>query len=295
MLTREQWEARKKYIGGSDAAAVLGLSRPQWGTLLSVWAEKTGRVPYEEAQTLQQWYGTELEPIVAKRFTIETGKKVRPNNNKVTFHRKYPFIGCQTDYWLDGEDAILECKTVTAFKADEWSNEEIPTEYLIQAYHMIACTNIPLVYVAVLIGNHKFEIREVKRDKHIIDNLIAKEVSFWEKYVVTGEMPAEISYGDTDLLYRLFPMPEPEPEIELPDEVNVLCEDLEAMKQDRSSLEGRIGQQQNKIKAMLKDALRGSTGLWQVTWSLVEKPEHIVKATSYRQLRTKKIKEEGEK
>jgi predicted phage-related endonuclease len=90
-------------------------------------------------------------------------------------------------------------------------------------------------------------------------------------------------------------MPEPEPEIELPDEVNVMCEDLEAMKQDRSSLEGRIGQQQNKIKAMLKDALRGSTGLWQVTWSLVEKPEHIVKATSYRQLRTKKIKEEGEK
>jgi predicted phage-related endonuclease len=42
--TREEWLARRTgYIGGSDAAAALGLS--PWKTNVDLWEEKTGRKP----------------------------------------------------------------------------------------------------------------------------------------------------------------------------------------------------------------------------------------------------------
>lgn len=48
---------RTKSIGSSDAAGVLGLSR--WDTVLSIWAEKTGRVvPDDISQNLAVKYGS---------------------------------------------------------------------------------------------------------------------------------------------------------------------------------------------------------------------------------------------
>ena len=41
MATKDVKENRHLYIGGSDIAKVMGLSR--WGTPLSLWAEKTGK------------------------------------------------------------------------------------------------------------------------------------------------------------------------------------------------------------------------------------------------------------
>ena len=37
---------RSEYIGGSDIASVMGLSR--WKTPLQLWAEKTGNIPQED-------------------------------------------------------------------------------------------------------------------------------------------------------------------------------------------------------------------------------------------------------
>ena len=43
-MSREEWlEKRKGSIGGSDAAAILGISR--FATPYTVWADKTGRLP----------------------------------------------------------------------------------------------------------------------------------------------------------------------------------------------------------------------------------------------------------
>ena len=42
--TREEWKAlRKNYIGGSDAASVVGLN--PFSSPYALWAEKTGKTP----------------------------------------------------------------------------------------------------------------------------------------------------------------------------------------------------------------------------------------------------------
>ena len=61
-ITHEQWlAARRKGVGGSDSAAVCGLSR--YSSPLEVWLQKTGRKPATPDNEAMQW-GRLLEPIV---------------------------------------------------------------------------------------------------------------------------------------------------------------------------------------------------------------------------------------
>ena len=74
-MDRNEWlEYRKRGIGGSDAAAVAGLN--PWKSPMAVWLEKTGRVEPEEPGEAAYW-GTVLEDVVAKEFSLRTGIKVR--------------------------------------------------------------------------------------------------------------------------------------------------------------------------------------------------------------------------
>ena len=65
---------RHDTIGGSDAAAIVGLSR--YGSQYSVFMDKTGRLPDKpDNEAMRQ--GRDLEEYVSQRFEEETGKKVR--------------------------------------------------------------------------------------------------------------------------------------------------------------------------------------------------------------------------
>ena len=58
-MSREEWlERRRKTIGGSDAAGIVGLSK--WASPFSVWADKTGRAA-EKADTEAMRQGRDME------------------------------------------------------------------------------------------------------------------------------------------------------------------------------------------------------------------------------------------
>ena len=70
---REEWKAlRKKYIGGSDAAAIVGMS--PFCSQYALWAEKTGKIPAFEGNLATE-VGSYLEEFVAKKFEKESGLK----------------------------------------------------------------------------------------------------------------------------------------------------------------------------------------------------------------------------
>ena len=267
MLTKQELVERKKYIGASEAAGVLGLSR--WQTPLSVWADKTGKVEKPQEEKLYQWLGTEMEEIVAKRFTLETGKKVHCVSEAFV-HKQYPFLRAHIDRKVEGENAILQCKTATAYKAKEWCGEDVPHEYIVQELHELACSRYDRAYIAVLIGNQDFKIKIVERDEKLIADLIKKEVYFWNTFIMPDVMPVQITKDDADTLYSLFPREEPGTEIELTDDANRLVESLQALKQDAKVLGGQIEKTENEIRAMLKDCETGKSDLWAVTWKAQE-------------------------
>jgi len=254
---------RSQFIGGSDAAAVVGMSR--WSTPLHVWAEKTGQIETHQLDSEAAELGTYLEEYVARRFTKETGKKVH-RVNETRFHPKYPFLGANIDRRVVGEEAILECKTTSAWKAKEWDGEEIPHEYIIQVTHYLAVTGAKKAYIAVLIGNQDFKWKTIERDEKLIQNIISREVEFWNKFVVPKVMPTTVSKNDSDTLYQLFPVASPESTVDLGDEGARLIESRNALYQDAITLEGHIAEVENSLKAMIKDNESGMAGKWKVYW-----------------------------
>ncbi|TXH47446.1 MAG: hypothetical protein E6Q97_27045 [Desulfurellales bacterium] len=255
---------RTKYLGGSDAAACLGLSR--WKSPLAVWALKTGTIsPEDISEQLPVKLGVRLEEAVAELFEEQTGKVVNRVNRTIT-HPKYDFLRANIDRKVLKEDAILECKTTSAWKAKEWDGEEVPREYVIQALHYLAVTGAAKCYVAVLIGNQDFKIKTVERDEKIIADLIRREVYFWNEFVLKN-VPPSASASDKDTLSQLFPQADESKTIELDHEASAILDTLEGMNKDAASLEKQIMEQENLLRQKLGDAETGLARGWKVRWS----------------------------
>jgi putative phage-type endonuclease len=274
---------RHSFLGSSDAAAVLGLSR--WSTPLQVWAEKTGQIETKDiSDKLAVRLGVALEQTVADLFMEETEKRVfKVSENQV--HPNYPFITCQIDRRVVGEDALLECKTASSWKAREWEGDEIPQEYIIQVMHQLAVTGKAYGYIAVLIGNQDFKWKRIDRDEKAIKEIVSREVSFWNNYIVPNVMPGVISCQDSDTLYQLFEKAVPDSVLAMGDEVNQIVEDIKNLERDADGLKGSIEQKKNVLKSMLGDNECGVSSQFKITWKNRHRKEYTVKPCDYRELR----------
>jgi len=197
-ITDAQLRERRNWIGGSDAAKIMGLSK--WGTPLSVWASKV--MPEEDQETSEaaEW-GNKLESLIISEFTERTGEAVHTTDTVV--HPEYPFIRANLD-GLVGEDAILEAKTTNQYKSGEWKDDSIPADYIVQCQYYLGVTGRKLAHLCVLIGGQKFVHKTIERDEVLIGSIISNCVSFWNKFVLTKQMPMA-GEDDADLLERMYP------------------------------------------------------------------------------------------
>lgn len=173
----EEWLAlRSRYIGGSDAAAVVNLN--PYSSPYSLWAEKTGKVPGFDGNLATE-VGAFLEEFVAKKFEEETGKKVRKANQSF-LNSQYPFAIANIDREIVGEDAGLEIKTTDSMNLKRFKGGEYPANYYAQMVHYLAVTGKQRWYLAVLIGNKEFKWFVLDRDEAEINALMNAEADFWE-------------------------------------------------------------------------------------------------------------------
>lgn len=153
-MSHEEWlAARRKGIGGSDAAAIAGLNK--WKSPVAVYLEKIGQAPEENVSSEAAYWGTVLEDVVAQEFSKRTGLKVR-RRNAILQHPEHSFMLANVDRLIVGEKAGLECKTASEYLKEEWKDDEVPAQYLIQCQHYMAVTGYDAWWIAVLIGGNKF-------------------------------------------------------------------------------------------------------------------------------------------
>ena len=289
-MVQDIFKNRHTYIGASEAAAVLGVSL--YKSPVEVWAEKTQLIERPKVDSIAADLGIELEDYVARRYMRETGRKVQKVSEPYT-HGKYPFLKAHIDRKIVGEKGIVQCKTCSAWKSKDWEGEDIPADYIIQEYHELACSDYEYADVAVLIGNQDFKIKRITRDEAVINDIIQKEVSFWNNFVIPKVMPTMIKPKDGDILYKLFPVAKVGEIIELSDVVNAQLESLDALKQDYAVVGKEISRAKNKLKALIKSNEIGTTGTWEIFWRNVVKKPYEVKEQKFRQLTYRKIKREG--
>jgi putative phage-type endonuclease len=267
-MDRELWlQYRRKGLGGSDAAAIAGLSK--WKSPVAVYLEKIGQTPLEENQSEAAHFGTILEDVVAQEFTRRTGQKVK-RRNAILQHPEYPFMLANVDRLIIGEKTGLECKTASEYLKGEWEGEEIPAPYLLQCQHYMAVTGYSAWWIAVLIGGNKFVHKKVERDEEIIQYLIQLESDFWNNHVIPQVPPmVDGSEASTELLKKMYPVGEPESETELPLEADELIEQLEQAKQDEKAAAELVTELENRLKAMLGEHETGLASSHIVTWKTV--------------------------
>ncbi|AXV87905.1 endonuclease [Ralstonia solanacearum] len=206
-LSRADWlEVRKTGIGGSDAAAAVGLN--PYKSRLELWMEKTGRHaelpkpdPNDTAEPV--YWGTLLEPIVAAAYTQQTGHRVR-KVNAVLRHPAIHFMLANLDREVIGvpDVQILECKTAGLFGARHWQ-DGVPEYVQIQVQHQLAVTGKDAADVAVLLCGQQLAVYRIERDDELIAGLIPLEAEFW-RYVQTDTPPPGDGSESADRALRVL-------------------------------------------------------------------------------------------
>lgn len=208
-LSRADWlEVRRTGIGGSDAAAAVGLN--PYKSQLELWLEKTGRhadlpKPDPNDTTEPIYWGTLLEPIVAAAYTQQTGHRVR-KVNAVLRHPSIPFMLANLDREVVGvpDVHILECKTAGEFGTRHW-RDGVPEYVTLQVQHQLAVTGKSAADVAVLLCGQQLAVYRIERDDELIARLIQLEAEFW-RYVETDTPPPGDGSESADRALRcLYP------------------------------------------------------------------------------------------
>lgn len=256
-----EWLAlRSTYIGGSDAAAVMGLN--PFSSPYALWAEKTGQIPCF-AGNLATEVGTFLEEFVAQKFAAETGKKVRKCKQSF-FNTDYPFAIANIDREIVGEDAGLEIKTTSELNMKKFKGGEYPANYYCQCVHYMAMTGKQRWYLAVLIGNRDFRWFTIERDEAEIAALMGAEADFWE--LVKNRTPpvADGSRATTDAIKTIF-AESSEDTVDLTLKLPALLQYIDLGKQI-AELETLRDEAANRIKSFMGDAGGGECDGYRVSW-----------------------------
>lgn len=259
---------RRTYLGGSDCAAILGVS--PWATPLDVFLEKTGQKVKTVDLAREKLFrrGKRLEPVVVDMLIEDEGVKVTKRSTPAAPNRyldaEHDFLAAEIDFeWevtpevadkydlpehLVGTIQNGEVKTVHPFAAagkfgDE-STDEIPIEYGAQAAHGLMVTRRELTMFAVLTGADNLTLYFFHRDADTERGIRAKELAFWAR-VQRREAPAPHDLPDIYQLFGIVPAIRVEASIEIGDLVHQL-NDLRAAErvaaQGQEEVKFRIGE-----------------------------------------------------
>ncbi|MGP4041927.1 YqaJ viral recombinase family nuclease [Gracilibacillus sp. D59] len=268
-MTHEEWlSERTKGIGGSDAATVLGLNK--YKTPFELWLEKTGQSDVQEPEAEAAYFGNVLEDLVAKEFERRSGKKVRRNNFMMQ-HPDHDFILANIDRKIVSEQALLECKTASAFLQKDWENDEIPESYLVQIQHYLGVTGYEKAYVAVLIGGQRFVWKEIERDDELIQMIFHAEVHFWNHHVLKNNPPVlDGSSAAEKFLNERYKKSDSAKTVDLSYEYSEKIQHLNEIKESIKQLNEQKKQIENLIKNELQEAEQGFVKNYQVTWKAIK-------------------------
>ena len=262
---------RTKFIGGSDAAAILGVS--PWKSPFRLYQEKTGAFVEEITPSKKRIFdrGHRWEPVIVEMLVDELqdrGHDVQLiARNARYLDRDLPYLACELDLELlvDGEECNAEMKTVHPFAAKDWGEQdtdEIPIYYAAQGMHGLMVKPRRRCIFAALIGADDLRVHQIERDEETIAAIRAKEVEFWRRVQERDAPPPETS-DDVKWLYAKGAGIVMEADDDLLAQVNHLAE----LKADAKRIESAEEVTATRIKCAMGHA---STLIYQgktiVTW-----------------------------
>lgn len=258
---------RRSGIGGSDAAAIAGVS--PYKTAYQVYCEKRGEIdgdPENEAMHC----GKLIEPVLVDEYQRLTGHKVV----RSVFQKSPDFEWMFAN--LDGlvfngdptPHCILECKNVGHYSAAQWGepgSNQIPEIYFTQIQHYLAVMGVDYADVMALLGGNKIGQYRVNRDNEFIEYLVKIEADFWRR--VESGIPPDIDGSDAakKVLSKRFPT-DSGAKIEASEEIVTYVRALKEIRLQAKSVEEQEVLLTNKIKLFMADNSVLVTPEGELTW-----------------------------
>lgn len=189
---RDLWLAeRRKGIGGSDMASLVGEGKYANQTEYDIWLDKTGRGG-EDIQSLAMELGSRWEQAVADKFSEESGLSVQRRG--LMRSKGVPQLLANVDRLVD-DGGGLECKTTNQFVKippdDPDPRRSIPRHWYWQIIVYLAVTGRSHWYLAVAVGNTGWVTRIVYR-RDVLDDIerVLKLVpEWWFNHVIADVAP----------------------------------------------------------------------------------------------------------
>ena len=223
-MTKAEWlKRRRKYIGGSDAAAAIGKS--PWKSPYQVYQDKIGASVDEATEVMER--GLELEPLVIRLYERSVNRKILPGPWVVS--KDFAFMAATPDAIDDGIASAVQVKTSSAWvrhKFGDPGTPMVPVDYFIQAQHEMAVMGAKRNQLVVLFADNdmfralqhmiragmdldkvaefvelqnsrphsltEFAVFPIDRDDATIKLLVKGEQHFWTEHVEKKVPPADL-------------------------------------------------------------------------------------------------------
>lgn len=263
MTDRDAWLiARRQGIGGSDAAALMACH--PYHSLVSLWADKTGRLPPDEDNLPMRW-GRRLESAILDEYAYATGLDVVAGldfapERAATFdgdvrmlrHPTLPVMIGNVDGVAVGDASgpgVVDAKAVTPRKFRKWIADGRPDlNYLVQLDDYMELLDLEWACIAAFTSiDSPVFVYNVERDRGFGARLMEAADTFWRRYVLADrEPPADSSEATAKALRAIHPKDNGEavlltgPATEWAAEHDDLADQIRVLKERRDKLTTKL-------------------------------------------------------
>lgn len=206
MLSEAQLAVRRRGIGASEIAAVVGLD--PYKSRADVWAAKCLDVGHDSQSEPAEW-GNRLEPAIVQAYS----EKVHPSDpwpRGTVFADALPFALATPDATHTDEPVVVQAKCSSLRMRDEWGptgSDGVLDQYncQLQWEMFVLGPGWERAALAVLIGGNEFRHYLVRRDARLVAELVRAAESFWWQFVETRTPPPIDATTSTETLLAIYP------------------------------------------------------------------------------------------
>lgn len=284
-MERSEWLAlRRGFIGGSDAAAVVGAS--PWTSPYALAMDKLGFLADSDLGEAAE-LGNHFERSVAE-YTLKKLNEAEPGwtidfacKTEMYVSERYPFAAVNLDGVLtspDGRTVGYEGKLTNIITLrKEWADDTAPVHYQLQCLHAMAVRPDLDGFILAAAAGTAFQKVEIARDDDAIEKLMEHEAAF-RAMLDRREVPAPTgSPRDTEILAELNPDPTGETELagEYVDLAAAYC-DAKATADEAERLKREAG---NRLRDAMGNAQIARVAGYTVRRIVSDVPAHEVAAS----------------
>jgi len=247
MQNREQFLLdRKKGIGGSDVAPILGLS--PFRTALDVYNDKINQELIYDYTNEDMQRGVRVEKYILQEYA-ERSEVQLATNIPTIIDKIYPFMRANVDAMVIGENIVVEAKSTKA-PISSWA-EGMPEYYRTQVAYYAMLTNSERVDIPVLFSGWQYACFTYWRDKSFEAQIKEAVIYFWQEHVLKNIPPKPSTIEE---LKTIYPIVFSSKTIKADNVIREKVYELQEIGEKRKNLEKQEKQLKTQIQGYMGDS-----------------------------------------